>query len=113
MLSIDDPKAFSILTQTEGRLWASGQPARKNQPNSWNKLQEVWRNFKSLKLETGIKGDDEELEYSASMVDGSIFLFGAGTNRFKLLSTGEIVFISAKASAAKIKQIKTLGINTI
>lgn len=111
MLYIEDSKAFHILTQAEGRLWASGQPARKNQPNSWPKLQEVWRNFVSLKKETGILGDDAELEYSATMVNGAVILHGAGMNRYKLLCTGEIVFLMSKATAAKIKQIQSLNIN--
>ena len=113
MLNIDDPKAFHILTQAEGRLWASGQPARKEHPNSWPKLQEVWRNFNTLKKETGIEGDDAELEYSSAMVEGSVILTGAGMNRYKLLASGEIVFLKAKATAAKLKQIESLNIRSV
>lgn len=113
MLHIDDPKALLVLTQAEGKLWASAQSSKREHPNSWPKMLEVWQNFRQIVKETGIKGDEGELEYSTTMVGGSTILAGAGLNKYKLLPTGEIVFLNMKTTPAKFKQIESLGIRII
>lgn len=113
MLHIEDEHAFNVLTQAEGKLWGASQSSKKEHPNGWYKIREVWFNFKQLKNETGIAGDDQELEYSSTMVGGSVIISGAGLNKYKLLSTGEIVFVNHKTTTAKLKQIESLGIRSI
>lgn len=113
MLHIEDENALNVLIQAEGRMWGASQTSRKEHPNSWYKIREVWFNFKQLKAETGIGGDDQELEYSSSMVNGTVYISGAGLNKYKLLSTGEIVFVGHKITPAKVKQVESLGIRII
>lgn len=103
---IYDPQALDLITAIEGQGWRNDQESGRFGENSFYVFKQAWE----LLPVTERDKLDPQRNFIIVLPSGACAIFGAGSNRYTVRRTGEILFLRLKSFSPKTTDLaSTLG----
>lgn len=96
-VQIYDPQALDLITAIEGQSWRAHQESGRFGDNSFHVFKRAWEAL----TEEERHQSDPQRNFIIVLPSGACSIFGAGSNRYTVRRTGEILFLRLKSFSQK------------